>query len=222
MEDRRLLVQHDAHQPQNTAILSRHPSFVSELDDAFDGPANSVTRIFHAAHGPQGTELLQLQSSPTNLDDHDDDSTGAPTVQRETIPFPSRESGSLRPLPMTPDLDGTHEPLLAGAHSPHALCQHEPFEPGQSSSSITEVGSLHIADPGSDQSSRTDGGWEANHTHANSAHVYLTPFWLRKRTLLALIALFAGLTIGLIVLWVANEAQNGFPTTLSTNHYAWT
>lgn len=49
-----------------------------------------------------------------------------------------------------------------------------------------------------------------------------TPVWLRRCTLIAFAALFAVLAAALVVLWFANKHQNGFSTTLGTNHYAWT
>ena len=51
---------------------------------------------------------------------------------------------------------------------------------------------------------------------------YWTPVWLRRYTLIAFAALFAALAAALVILWFANKHQNGFSTTLGTNHYAWT
>lgn len=52
--------------------------------------------------------------------------------------------------------------------------------------------------------------------------VYWTSVWLRKRTLIALEALFISLLVSLVVVWYTNRSQHGFRPVLSTNHYAWT
>lgn len=55
-----------------------------------------------------------------------------------------------------------------------------------------------------------------------TAGQYWTSIWLRKFTLLAFAALFASIAAALIALWTADKAQDGFATTLSDNHLAWT
>ncbi|SMR54528.1 unnamed protein product [Zymoseptoria tritici ST99CH_3D1] len=56
----------------------------------------------------------------------------------------------------------------------------------------------------------------------HGTHRYWISTWLRKWTLIALVALFTAMCVSLLVLWRLNKSQNGFRTTLSTNHYAWT
>jgi hypothetical protein len=51
---------------------------------------------------------------------------------------------------------------------------------------------------------------------------YWTSIWLRKPTLLALIALFTALVASLIVLLTVAKAHDGIRPTLSSNRYAWT
>jgi hypothetical protein len=51
---------------------------------------------------------------------------------------------------------------------------------------------------------------------------YWTSIWLRKPTLLALIALFTALAASLVVLLTVEQAHDGIRPSLSTNHYAWT
>ena len=51
---------------------------------------------------------------------------------------------------------------------------------------------------------------------------YWTSIWLRKPTLLALIALFTALVASLIVLLVVEQDDDGIRPTLSSNHYVWT
>jgi len=55
-----------------------------------------------------------------------------------------------------------------------------------------------------------------------AARTYWSSIWLLKPTLGAFAALFAALAGSLGVLWASNTAQNGFATTLSSNHYTWT
>ncbi|GAB1731874.1 hypothetical protein NU195Hw_Modified_347t1 [Hortaea werneckii] len=75
-------------------------------------------------------------------------------------------------------------------------------------------GALHLPGPAVEEKEDTE--------RPEITHLYWDPFWLRKRTLFALAALFVCLAAALIVLWVVNDAQNGFRITLSTNHYSWT
>jgi hypothetical protein len=49
-----------------------------------------------------------------------------------------------------------------------------------------------------------------------------TSVWLRKPTLLALIALFTALIASLIVLLTVEQAHDGIRPSVSSNHYAWT
>jgi hypothetical protein len=87
-----------------------------------------------------------------------------------------------------------------------------------------------VVDPGYNDESidRTDHkvctvvGAKAILTPSDSGQVYWTSIWLRRRTLLALLALFAGLFTSLIIVWLANKSQHGFRPILSNNHYAWT
>jgi hypothetical protein len=51
---------------------------------------------------------------------------------------------------------------------------------------------------------------------------YWTSIWLRKPTLLTLIALFTALVASLIVLLTVELSRDGIPPTLSSNHYVWT
>jgi hypothetical protein len=51
---------------------------------------------------------------------------------------------------------------------------------------------------------------------------YWTSLWLRKPTLLALIALFTALVASLVVLLIVERAHDGIRPTLSSNRYAWT
>jgi hypothetical protein len=57
---------------------------------------------------------------------------------------------------------------------------------------------------------------------ATTSHVYWTSFWLRKTTLLTLVALFLGLMISLVAVWFTNKSQNGYRPVVSNNHYGWT
>lgn len=80
----------------------------------------------------------------------------------------------------------------------------------------------HADSTASGRSSQTATDEKDDSAHLNTAHEYWTSEWLRKRTLLALAALFVALAVALIVLWFTNNALGGYPTTLSSNHYAWT
>jgi hypothetical protein len=51
---------------------------------------------------------------------------------------------------------------------------------------------------------------------------YWTSIWLRRPTLLALVALFTALIASLIVLLTVEQAHDGIRPSLSSNHYAWT
>lgn len=63
---------------------------------------------------------------------------------------------------------------------------------------------------------------EADQVPFAPTQIYWTSVWLRKRTLLALAALFTSLAASLIAVWLANRSQHGFRPVLSKNHYAWT
>ena len=67
-----------------------------------------------------------------------------------------------------------------------------------------------------------DHGSQENSQQAKTQHEFWSPKWLRRRTLLAFVALFAAFDVSLVALWRSSEAQNGFRPTLSSNHYAWT
>ena len=62
----------------------------------------------------------------------------------------------------------------------------------------------------------------ADYLLPTTSHVYWTSFWLRKTTLLTLVALFLGLMISLVAVWFTNKSQNGYRPVISNNHYAWT
>jgi Protein of unknown function (DUF3433) len=63
---------------------------------------------------------------------------------------------------------------------------------------------------------------QENSQQAQRQHDFWSPKWLRRRTLLAFVALFATFDASLIALWRFNKAQNGFRPTLSSNNYTWT
>jgi Protein of unknown function (DUF3433) len=63
---------------------------------------------------------------------------------------------------------------------------------------------------------------QENSQQAQTQHDFWSPEWLRRRTLLAFMALFATFDASLIALWRFNKAQNGFRPTLSSNNYTWT
>lgn len=63
---------------------------------------------------------------------------------------------------------------------------------------------------------------ESARTPFSKAPVYWTSVWLRRRTLIAMEAMFIGLLLSLVIVWYTNRSQHGFRPVLSTNHYAWT
>lgn len=48
------------------------------------------------------------------------------------------------------------------------------------------------------------------------------PIWLHSLVLSALVILFLALLVGLIILWYFARLENGIPTDITENHYAWT
>jgi Protein of unknown function (DUF3433) len=68
----------------------------------------------------------------------------------------------------------------------------------------------------------SDHGSQENSQQVQTQHELWSPKWLRRRTLLAFMALFAAFDATLIALWRSNEAENGFRPTLTSNYYAWT
>ena len=51
---------------------------------------------------------------------------------------------------------------------------------------------------------------------------FCRPPWLRRTVLLAFVALFLILCVGLVLLWHFVNRNDGIPLSLTTNHYAWT
>ena len=92
---------------------------------------------------------------------------------------------------------------------------------GPTATTVEPASTVTTNDPDSDKAADLTIGRLPDGVQARPREFW-TPIWLRKRTLSALAALFASLAAALVVLWTANEAQNGFAPSLSTNHYAWT
>ncbi|KAI1750940.1 hypothetical protein F4782DRAFT_507331 [Xylaria castorea] len=61
-----------------------------------------------------------------------------------------------------------------------------------------------------------------NDQNSPSSRKLWTPFWLRRASLIAFVAVFAALAISAIVVWLQDVKLSGIPLTLSKNHYAWT
>ena len=99
--------------------------------------------------------------------------------------------------------------------------------PSDTSKLSYTVGGVYLgqsADQGrdGDQLSQSTTFDTAKASPSDVSRQYWTPVWLRRYTLIAFAALFAALAAALVVLWFTNKHQNGFSTTLGTNHYAWT
>ncbi|KAM0706042.1 hypothetical protein Q7P35_007402 [Cladosporium inversicolor] len=206
---------YDAQSFQGTVSPGRpftpnHHSESHEVDKA--SSRLSTTPTTHAEHEtilPQAEDLLQHQTSTTQRHSSEGDFA---VIHDDAI--------RCQPLQSTPLIaDHIHN----NHHHHHTQsctsCTQAAFNEAQASSSA-----LQRPTSSQDQSDHDEltPPKKVELAHTNIACANWKPFWLRRYTLLALAALFASLAAGLIILWHANQAQNGFRTALTTNHYAWT
>jgi len=163
-------------------------------------------------------------SSASNADSHEITSTSNcdechSRISNATRPSSARSSvHEHRPTA----LNGDQHPNQSVVEESTANTHPEASESSNLLSVPAIVADDHIDNISSEGSSQPANDKESNHARLDTAREYWNPLWLRKSTLIALVALFVSLAVALVVLWFIDKAQKGFPIMLTSNHYAWT
>ena len=212
-----------ACEPHDTGRLPRHQT------PRCDGSQNVLHDDLATPDFPRNIYQAPASSSPPNLPSNTSAITDGISATRESgyqPPAPNRiaPSSSLASTKdgcdRAPSSYQTSDPAAVDRKTPYdhseAVCYRAPH-----SSNTPHDYSNHAGDFDLDKSP-TGAVQELQDCVNSDKRRCWTSLWLRKQSLISLAVLFASLAAALIALSFMDAAEDGFATTLSTNHYAWT